>query len=221
MRQTSRVDGIRAVIFDMDGVLVDSEPLHFEAARLVLARHGVCFTEAENQEFLGVTAHETYATLRARHGLAVPEDQLVDAYAAELIRLIPTQVRPMAGVPEVLERLRAAGFRLGLASSAERVVISATLAGLGVADLFEVVVAGTDVGRGKPAPDIFLQCARRLGVPASACFVIEDSRNGVLAARAAGMRCAAIPCSATAEHDLSAATCRLPSLLALPGLLAG
>jgi HAD superfamily hydrolase (TIGR01509 family) len=220
MRRTADAGGIRALIFDMDGVLADSEPLHFEAARRVLARHGVCFTEAENQEFLGVTARETYATLCARHGLAVPADQLVHAYASELIRVIPTQIRPMAGVPEVLATLRAAGFHLSLASSAERAVISTTLVGLGVTDLFEVVVAGPDVGRGKPAPDIFLECARRLGLPAAACLVIEDSRNGVLAARAAGMPCAVIPCPATAHQDLTAANYRLPSLLALPAFLA-
>jgi HAD superfamily hydrolase (TIGR01509 family) len=215
----SALNGLRALVFDMDGVLADSEPLHFAAARRVLARHGVTYTAADNQEFVGVTALKTYATLRARHGLEVSADDLARAYAAELLEVIPGQVQPMAGVPEVPRRLRAAGFRLGLASSTEGEVIQVTLASLGVVELFEVVVSGPEVARSKPAPDIFLECARRLGLPPTACLVIEDSKNGTLAARAAGMPCVAIPCPATQPQDLSAATYHLPSLGALPALL--
>jgi HAD superfamily hydrolase (TIGR01509 family) len=203
----------------MDGVLADSEPLHFEAARRILARHGVIYTAADNEAFVGTTAMQMYGTLRARHGLGVSAAELAAAYASELLVLIPGQVQPMAGVPEVPRRLRAAGFRLALGSSTEGTVIRATLASLGVAELFETVVAGPDVARSKPAPDIFLECARRLGVPPAACLVIEDSRNGVLAAKAAGMACAAVPCPSTPPQDLSAATYHLPSLHALPGLL--
>jgi HAD superfamily hydrolase (TIGR01509 family) len=219
MARPSGLPGLRALVFDMDGVLADSEPLHFEAARRLLARHGVAYTAADNQEFVGVTARQTYATLRARHGLDVSAEDLATAYAAELLAIIPGRVRPMAGVPEVPRRLRAAGFRLGLGSSTEGAVIQVTLASLGVAELFDAVVAGPEVARSKPAPDIFLECARRLGVPPSACLVIEDSRHGVLAAQAAGMPCVAIPCPATAPQDLSAATYHLPSLHALGALL--
>ncbi len=211
----------RAVIFDMDGVLIDSEPLHFEATRRVLADHGVPYSATDNEEFLGVTASQTYATLRSRHQLAVAERDLIQAYSEELLRVIPDRAQPMAGVPEVLEKLRAAGLRLALASSAEPEVIQATLAGLRVSGFFDVVVSGAEVERGKPAPDIFLEAARRLGVPPGACLVVEDSRNGVLAARAAGMRCVAIPCPTTASQDLSPATARLGSLLALPAYLVG
>jgi HAD superfamily hydrolase (TIGR01509 family) len=212
---------LRAVIFDMDGVLIDSEPLHFEATRRVLADHGVAYSAADNEEFLGITAFQTYATLRRRHRLAVAERDLVQAYSEELLRIIPDRAQPMAGVPEVLEELRAAGLRLALASSAEPEVIRATLNGLCISGVFEVVISGAEVERGKPAPDIFLEAARRLGVPPGACLVVEDSRNGVLAARAAGIHCVAIPCPTTAGQDLSAATARLGSLLALPAFVAG
>src|SRR5262249_48969068 len=91
-----------------------------------------------------------------------------------------------------------------------------TLTALGVRALFEAVVSGVEVARGKPAPDVFLEAAKRLGVPAGACLVIEDSERGVQAARAAGMRCVAIPCGETRHHALSAASWGLP---ALPELL--
>src|SRR5262249_59183392 len=95
-------------------------------------------------------------------------------------------------------------------------VIETTLTTLGVRALFEAVVSGVEVAHGKPAPDVFLEAARRLGVPPDACLVIEDSQRGVQAARAAGMRCVAIPCRETRRHDFSAATLVLP---ALPDLL--
>jgi HAD superfamily hydrolase (TIGR01509 family) len=123
----------------------------------------------------------------------------------------------MPGVPEVLHRVRAAGYRLALASSAEMAVIEANLGALAIGGLFEAVVSGAQVPRGKPAPDVFLAAAARLGVPAEACLVIEDSRNGLLAAKAAGMRCAVVPCAYTRHQDFREADHRLA---ALPDLLA-
>jgi beta-phosphoglucomutase-like phosphatase (HAD superfamily) len=91
-------------------------------------------------------------------------------------------------------------------------VIEATLDALGIRDLFEVVVSGTEVARSKPAPDVFLETARRLGILPARCLVIEDSRNGMLGARAAGMRCAVVPCPTTAGQDFSGANLRLTRL---------
>ena len=118
----------------------------------------------------------------------------------------------MPGVPAVPLELRRRGYRLALASSSRPSLIAATLAAIGVEHVFEVVVSATEVGRGKPAPDIFLEAARRLGVLPDRCLVVEDSYNGVCAALAAGMRCVAIPCETTRHQNFSRATARLASL---------
>ena len=211
---------LQAVIFDMDGVLVDSEPFGFEAMRRVMARHGLPYGEEENAEFLGRTTLDSCRILRARHRLLESEETLADWYVEAMLEQIARGPIPMAGVPEVLRGVRGAGYRLALASSAEVRLIDANLAALAIRPLFEAVVSGTQVARGKPAPDVFLAAAERLGVPAAACLVVEDSRNGLLAAKAAGMRCAVVPCAQTLHQEFGEADHRiaaLPELLPLLG----
>ena len=126
---------------------------------------------------------------------------------------------PLAGVPSVLDTLKRSGLRLALASSSAPAVIAATLRGLGVAEFFECTVSGHDVIRGKPAPDIFLEAVRRLGLRPSECLVVEDSYNGLCAAVAAGIRCVAVPCVSTAGQDFAKAAVRLDGLPDLPRYL--
>jgi HAD superfamily hydrolase (TIGR01509 family) len=209
---------VEAVIFDMDGVLVDSEPFGYEALRRVMARFGLPYSEEENAEFLGRTTLDSCRILTARHVLPESPETLADWYVEGMLEQIGRGPIPMPGVPEVLSGIRASGYRLALASSAEPRVIEANLAALSLGPLFEAVVSGTQVPRGKPAPDVFLAAAGRLGVPPRGCLVVEDSRNGLLAAKAAGMACAVVPCAHTlhqafdeADHRLGA----LPELLAL------
>ena len=201
-----------AVIFDMDGVLVDSEPFGFEALRRVMARYGLPYGEEENAEFLGRTTLDSCQILRERHRLPEAAETLADWYVEGMLEQIA-----MAGVPEVLRRIRAAGYRMALASSAEVRVIDANLTALGLRPLFDAVVSGTQVARGKPAPDVFLAAAERLGAPPATSLVVEDSRNGLLAAKAAGMRCAVVPCAHTRHQDFGECDHRLA---ALPDLLA-
>ncbi len=209
---------IQAVIFDMDGVLADSEPLHFAATRDVLARYGVPYTADHAVEFFGTTDPEMFATLRARHAVLPDPAQLTEERTACVLSLLAQGPVPLPGVPHVPRALRGR-YRLALASSSEGTIITSTLAGLGLADGFDAVVSGHEVRRSKPAPDIFLEAARRLDVRPAACAVIEDSPNGLAAARAAGMVAVAVPCAATASLPLDAHH-RLDSLLGLEGLLA-
>jgi HAD superfamily hydrolase (TIGR01509 family) len=210
---------IDAVIFDMDGVLADSEPLNFEALRFLLADHGVHYSEAENDEFIGVTDREHLGALRERHHLAIDLDRLLEEHTKRLLALIPGRTVPMPGVPDVPRRLAEAGYRLAVASSAMPAVIETRLRALEVLALFRVVVSGAEVERGKPEPDVFLEAARRLVVTPARCLVVEDSRNGLCAARAAGMMCAVVPCAATLGQDLSVADLRLDGLWDLLGAL--
>src|SRR5262245_5275910 len=211
--------GVDAIIFDMDGVLVDSEPLGFEAMRRVMARQGVAYTHADNDEFVGRTTLEECQILTARHHLATDPRELTSEYVDLLVGLIRQQPRPLPGVPGVLEALHASEYRLALASSADLAVIGENVSALRLERFFEVIVSGTQVARGKPAPDLFVETARQLRVSPAACLVVEDSRNGLLAAKAAGMACAVVPCSSTRHQDFREADHVLQALWDLRALL--
>jgi HAD superfamily hydrolase (TIGR01509 family) len=203
----------------MDGVLVESEPMHVETARTLLAGYGVVYTDEENARYFGRTDAELFRDMVARHRLAVSVDELVRKRIALNVARTWANPNPMDGVPDVLHALHAAGYRFALASAGAPAVIEATLLALRVRDLFEVVVSGLTVGRGKPAPDIFLEAARQLALPPAACLVVEDSRNGLLAAKAAGMACAAIPCEMTRGAGFGEADYRFETLRELAPLL--
>jgi HAD superfamily hydrolase (TIGR01509 family) len=201
-----------AVVFDMDGVLVDSEPMHVEAMREVLRPLGVPYTDEDNTRYFGFTDPEVFRDLNARHGLTLDEAGLTRRRIEVIVRLTRERDLAMDGARDVPPRLAAAGYRLALASSSAPEIIEATLDALGVTSVFDVVLSGLTVGRGKPAPDIFVETARRLRVPPAGCLVVEDSRNGLLAAKAAAMACVAIPCDATRGQDFSEADWRVTSL---------
>jgi HAD superfamily hydrolase (TIGR01509 family) len=184
-----------------------------------MARYGLGYSEEENAEFLGRTTLESCRILKARHGLPDSAEALADFYIEGMLAQIEEGPVPMPGVPDVLEQVRAAGYRLALASSAELRVIHANLTALSLGPLFETVVSGTQVARGKPAPDVFLAAADRLGVAPARCLVVEDSRNGLLAAKRAGMRCAVVPCAHTRHQDFREADHHLTTLPDLLPLL--
>ncbi len=211
--------GLGAVIFDMDGVLIDSEPLHHRATQAALGARGRSYTERDNRAFFGATDSEMLRVLRILFDLPQSTAELVAAKTARLLELIRAEARPLPGVPEVVRWLRESGLPLALATASRPPVIEAVLEAVGLAGAFAAVVSGDDVAHGKPAPDGFLLAARRLAVDPERCLVIEDSRNGVRAAKAAGMRVAAVPCDATSHEDFSAADVVLPSLEALPKAL--
>lgn len=203
---------VQAVIFDMDGVLLDSEPVHFEATCALLAEYGITYTPAAGEEFFGCTDRDVFRVLRARYGLEQDEDALIHAWIGHVLPRLATRIHPLPGVPGVLFELRRRGLRLALASASAAPVIAASLEALGLAGVFETRVSGDDVAQGKPSPEIFIEALRRLGLPPSACVVVEDSYNGLQAARAAGIPCAVVPCPSTAHQDFSDADARLASL---------
>jgi len=208
-----------AVIFDMDGVLIDSEPIHFEAMRALLAGHGVTLRPVHEASFVGCTDREVFRVVKGHYALAPSEADLAAEWIARVVELLGRPLVPLPGVPDVLHLLRRAGARLALASSSAPAIIAATLRGLALSETFEFVVSGHDVRAGKPAPDIFLEAARRLDVPPDECLVIEDSFNGLTAAIAAGMRCIVVPCASTVGHDFRGATACLQRLKDLPRYL--
>jgi HAD superfamily hydrolase (TIGR01509 family) len=184
---------IAAIIFDLDGVLVDTEIWWDEVRRGFARRHGRPWTEADRAAVMGANSRQWSGTMARRLALdispAAIERAVVDAMV-ERWRVGPEPNIP--GAPDAVRRL-ARRFPLALASSAHPAVIEAALSTTGLRGLFRVVVSSDEVAHGKPEPDVYLEAARRLGVPAGACLVIEDSLNGVLAARAAGMTVILVP----------------------------
>jgi beta-phosphoglucomutase-like phosphatase (HAD superfamily) len=207
-----------AIIFDLDGVLVDSEGIGFETLRALLGTYGVEYRVEDNEPFIGINDRDHFTALKAQHGLTPSVDELIVEQTSRLLAQVDTCTIPMPGVPRVPERLHAAGYPLAVASSSLPAVVEARLAALGVRPLFGAVVSSFEVPRGKPAPDVFLEAARRLGVRPEACLVVEDSKHGLRAAKAAGMRCAVVP-TAGRWPDGDPADVRLTSLLDLEPLL--
>ncbi len=212
---------LAAACFDFDGVLADSEPLHLEAERRALASRGIEFSLADKARFVGGTVRGTAERICASYGIAD-----VDAYFRERQRtfaeLVESDLRPMPGAPQALERLRSAGARLALVSSGDGDYVRAALAALGMGGAFEVMVTQHDVSRHKPDPEPYLAAARTLRVPPARCMAVEDSPTGLASAAAAGMLCVAVPGPATAATDMSAAHIAIDSLDGLTArLIAG
>ena len=210
---------MKAIIFDMDGVLCDSERLTAEAARRMFAeRHGVRVTEADFRPFIGSGEDRYLGGVAAARGVALnlPADK--DRMYAIYLEIIPGRLPALPGAIPFVAAARAAGLRLAVATSADRVKMDGNLLAIGLSEAsFDACVTGTEILRKKPDPDIFLTAARRLGLPNGDCLVVEDAPNGVRAAAAAGSPCLALT-STFAESELRAAGARwiAPDLARVP-----
>ncbi|MFI7385347.1 HAD family hydrolase [Streptomyces sp. NPDC049813] len=194
--------GDTAVVFDLDGTLVDSEPNYFKASLGTLARYGVTdFTWADHETYVGISTLETLTAWRRRYGITDPADVLLDDLNARYLEFARADTHVFAQMRLFVERLHAAGTPMVVASGSSPQAIEAILDGTGLRALLPRYVSADEVAHGKPAPDVFLEAARRLGVPASRCVVLEDAPPGAAAAHAAGMRCIAVPYVAAQAED--------------------
>lgn len=203
---------IQGVLFDMDGVLVDSEPLHLQAYQELFSSLGVAYSEEDNREFLGRKDIVILEILTERHNLKRLPEELLEEKEAILAQLIKRHAIPRPGLLATLEKARALRLPVGVASSATLPTIELIVEVLGIGSYFLTLTSGDEVQEGKPAPDVYLLAARRLGIQPVRCLVIEDTAAGIRAAKAAGMYCVSIPCDATRHQDHSQADLRLNSL---------
>ncbi|MEV0523058.1 HAD family phosphatase [Streptomyces sp. NPDC050439] len=185
--------GGTSVIFDLDGTLVDSEPNYYEASRELLAEHGVAYTWADNEQYVGIGTQETLATWKDRYGIGVPVAELLSELDRRYLALARADTHVFPEMRKFVERLHGAGVPMAVASGSSRAAIEAILAGTGLDALLTTVVSADEVAHGKPAPDVFLAAAALLGADPADCVVLEDAAPGAVAAHAAGMRCIAIP----------------------------
>jgi len=210
---------ITAILFDLDGLMVDSEPHALATWSWVLARRGVQLDQATADATLGLRLDETARLLIERFSLSDDPVALGAEKSVLQIERLDGNVRPLPGLFELIAALDARGVKRAIASSGVRRYVEAVLESIGLRERFETIVTGDEVANGKPAPDVFLLAAERLSVAPPACLVLEDAPNGVAAAKAAGMRCVAVPNVFTRSLDLSAADHILPSLLAVRAAL--
>jgi HAD superfamily hydrolase (TIGR01509 family) len=200
---------ISTVIFDLDGLLSDTEPLHRRAYQKVLARRGVRLSAAYAAHW--IRAGKGIVEFLGKKRLTLDVDSIRAEKAEAYAELVARSARPMPGAVALLDLLRGRKT-LALASSSYPAAVAAVLEALRIKEYFRLVVTQGDVDRVKPWPDLFLCAAARLNVEPSECVVLEDAEKGVMAAHAAGMKCIAVPNEYTRDNDFSKATLVVKSL---------
>ena len=179
---------MKGVIFDMDGVIIDSEPIHIKLEKELLIESGGDYSKVKHEDFMGTTDAHMWGTFKEQFNIELSVEELINIKRQRFIDSID-QIPLVDNVLDFMESLRNSGFKLGLASSNNQKAVEAVKNKFGLDKYIEVFMNGEAVTNGKPHPEIFLTTAEKLGVNPEDCVVIEDSRNGVLAAKAAGMKC--------------------------------
>jgi HAD superfamily hydrolase (TIGR01509 family) len=184
---------IRAVIFDMDGVLTDSEPIINAAAIAMFSELGLQALPADFLPFVGTGEDRYIGGVAEKYGFAIDLPTAKKRTYEIYLDLVPSRLEPFPGAAELVRNCRGAGLKVAVASSADRIKIEANLHKIGLPpDQWDAVVSGEAVVLKKPAPDLFLAAAAQLGLTPRECTVVEDAVNGVQAAKAARMRCVAV-----------------------------
>ncbi len=188
---------LEAVLFDMDGVIIDSEPLWSEAEKQLLARRKLSYSAELKEVLMGRGSREAAGIFIEYYNLTESVDDILTERNQLIAELFRDCLQPIPQALDLIGSLRKSGIKTALASSSPKYLIDLAMDKFGIAGLFDLILSGDEVGRGKPAPDIYLRAAKELGVTPENCVVVEDAPSGVAAARAAGMRCLAVGTSAS------------------------
>lgn len=198
MKLTS--ENITAILFDCDGVLVDSEPAMAEISALAFQDYGAPATAADFLPFIGQGEQDYFGQVARKYNLTFDETLRTHIYD-KYLELAHALVKPFPGVRDLVLRLKESGYRIAVASSSEKIKVEANLAVLKLpGQTFEAVITGSDLERKKPYPDIYLMAADRLAVHPAQCLVIEDSTSGVIAGKAAKMKVIGFTSAHTADE---------------------
>lgn len=196
---------LQAVIFDLDGTMVDTEKLWGEINHRLAARYGTVFDASARVRMMGRRDHESLSIFREHHGIAAPVEELIQVRRA-LILEDTAAVRENPGLHELLALIDRLGIRKAVATSSFKEFAHKILGQFDLAGRFDAVLTAEDVAVGKPDPMMFLEAARRLGAEPARSLVIEDAHAGIEAAHAAGMFSIAVPHDSSRDHDFSKAT---------------
>jgi len=207
------------IIFDMDGVLIDSQPLHFQAEKKTITHFGYPITTEELKYYLGWREEEFWQDVIKRYSLSTTVEEMKKFEHPVMEDLLREHSKPDKSLQNLLSLFKKRGIVLAVASSAPRNFLDIVLAGLGIKKFFDIVICGTDVERGKPEPDIFLIAAKRMKLRPEDCVVVEDAPSGIQAANSAGMFSIALKGHVNSNLDLSKADAIIESLEELPEIL--
>jgi HAD superfamily hydrolase (TIGR01509 family) len=199
------MNDIEAVIFDMDGLIVENELIQFESFNKTLSYYGVILAQEDFLKLVGKTQKEIFEEIKKKFNIETTIENLVEEKRKCYLQLIKGKIEPRPGFKELVNWVNAHSLKKGVASSSPKEDIVAVLRVLGFKSKFDTIVSSFELPNGKPDPYIFVKAAENLGVDRVKCVVLEDSAIGVKAAKTAGMRCIAVPSSFTVKQDFSAA----------------
>jgi HAD superfamily hydrolase (TIGR01509 family) len=206
----------QALVFDMDGVLADSEPIYYAAMQSVLSPLGIEVTDEHQRQVMGSSIESTWRYFAETFSLDGPLDALVEAYDLSLRRMLAEIHQALPGVRQLIPQLRARHIPIAVASSSTPEWIDALLGGLGLQDAFDAAVSAREAGASKPAPDVYLLAAKRLNANPQRCIAIEDTPTGLASAKAAGMFAVQTRSASSAFPPLLGADLVIDSLLDFP-----
>ncbi|MNO50177.1 2-deoxyglucose-6-phosphate phosphatase [compost metagenome] len=197
---------LKAFIFDMDGVIIDSEPLHYEVDIETMNYFGHVIVGEQLDKYVGMTNPEMWKLIREEFQVIQSVEEIIEYQLARKISSLRSlAIEPIEGIRELILNIKSRNWLVGIASSSPRVFIEEVVSKFGIAEYFDCIVSGEEVPHGKPAPDVYLEAALQLGVEPQECLVLEDSRNGIVAAKAAGMGCIGYVNLNSGNQDLSQA----------------
>jgi beta-phosphoglucomutase family hydrolase len=198
---------VKAVIFDMDGVLVDSEPLHIQTEKRMFRKMGLDISDEEHAGYMGTATDVMWKQIISKRNLPLDIAEITDRTIREGLPFFYSleKIDPMPGLIDLLEKLKEKNIPMAVASSSDPETIRVILEKSGLEKYFHYAVSSSEAGKSKPEPDVFLHTAQLLGVKPENCVVFEDSKNGIKAAKAAGMFCIAYSGADSGEQDRSLA----------------
>lgn len=197
---------MKAVIFDLDGVIIDSEPIYLQINKKVLRHFGIASSTEDFNQSVGMTTVGTFTMLKEKYQFSYSIEDLT-AYHHEVVwdTFTNLEAEPIDGIRKLLQTLQEHDIPTAVASSSPKKIINVIINKFHLEKYFNFIVSGEEVSHGKPAPDIFLETAKRLAIAPADCVVIEDSKNGSIAAKKAGMTCIGFQNLNSGNQDLSVA----------------
>jgi len=207
----------KCIIFDMDGVLIDSEPLHFDFESRLFKSLGISVPQEKHETFVGTTAKTMWTIIKKENHIPLTVPELILKSQSDFLVYLKNQksIDLIPGIKELLDKLQDTGFKIVLASSSPHILINYILNKTGIYNYFQFKVSGDDVKNGKPDPEIFLKAADLINLKPEKCIVIEDSENGVKAAVKAEMKCIGYSNPGSGNQNLNSANLVIKSFNAL------
>ena len=197
---------MKAMLFDMDGVLVDSEPIHFKARKMTMSRYGITIEDEELYGYQSTPMSTFIAGINKSRGTSIDADEAAQFQKIDFKTAFnDSEIVAIDGIPEYLEKLDALKVPMAIASSSTPELIREVTKRLGITKYFREFVSGYEVEKPKPDPCVYLTAAKKINVDPAQCIVLEDSHNGVLSAKAAGMFCIGFRSPHSGNQDLSTA----------------